>query len=184
MENNSLPSFDEDNLSESLAENQLYDFINNQPVKDTPVERVLQVVARSLVDEYEFDHTQLQRDHTVLYEVFDEHNKTSKVRRKIDIAVFAEGANRDDQAKIIRACIVQAPGTKASDPRKGVYLLEEVLGGLPACVFGLWTNGTDLVFKQKLTGDLRLEPDYDDLYDLPGSVPLLACMIIFTATRD
>jgi type I restriction enzyme M protein len=48
-------------------------------------------------------------------------------------------------------------------------LLEEVLGGLPACVFGLWTNGTDLVFKQKLTGDLRLEPDYDDLYDLPGS---------------
>jgi type I restriction enzyme M protein len=91
------------------------------------------------------------------------------VRRKIDIAVFAEGANRDDQAKIIRACIVQAPGTKASDPRKGVYLLEEVLGGLPACVFGLWTNGTDLVFKQKLTGDLRLEPDYDDLYDLPGS---------------
>jgi hypothetical protein len=112
MENNSLPSFDEDNLSESLAENQLYDFINNQPVKDTPVERVLQVVARSLVDEYEFDHTQLQRDHTVLYEVFDEHNKTSKVRRKIDIAVFAEGANRDDQAKIIRACIVQAPALK------------------------------------------------------------------------
>jgi len=155
--------------SESLAENQLYDYITNQPVKDTPVERVIQAVARSLVDEYSFDHTQLQRDHTVAYEVFNEHGKTSRVRRKVDIAVFAEGASRDNQSQIIRACIIQAPGTKAGDPRKGIYLLEEVLGGLPACEYGLWTNGTDLMFKRKLTGGLRLEPDYEDLYDLPGS---------------
>lgn len=172
------PTLDDDNISEnsdemdsseSLAENQLYDYITNQPVKDTPVERVIQTVARSLVDEYDFDHTQLQRDQAVAFEVFDEHGKTSKVRRKIDIAVFAEGANREDQDKIIRVCIIQAPGSKAGDPRKGVYLLEEVLGGLKTCEYGLWTNGTDLVFKQKLTGDLRLEPEYQDLYDLPGS---------------
>jgi type I restriction enzyme M protein len=169
MEYTSLDPENEINSSESLAENQLYDFITNQPVKDTPVERVLQTVARSLVDEYSFDHTQLQRDHTVTYEVFDEHGKTSKVRRKIDIAVFADGAKREDQSKIIRACIIQPPGTKAGDPRKGIYLLEEVLGGLPDCQYGLWTNGTDLVFKLKLTGDSRLEPDYDDLYDLPGN---------------
>ena len=160
---------DESGSSESLAENQLYDYITNKPVKDSLVEHVIQTVARSIVDEYDFDHTQLQRDHIVTYEVFDERGKTSKVRRKIDIAVFAEGTNRDDQDKILRVCIIQAPGTKAGDPRKGVYLLEEVLGGLPACEYGLWTNGTDLVFKRKLTGDLRLQPDYDDLYDLPGN---------------
>lgn len=170
LDNENNPEIsDENESSESLAENQLYDYITNQPMKDTPVERVIQTVARSLVDEYDFDHTQLQRDHTVTYDVFDEHGKTSKVRRKIDIAVFAEGANREDQGKIIRVCIIQAPGTKAGDPRKGVYLLEEVLGGLKTCEYGLWTNGTDLVFKQKLTGELRLEPDYEDLYDLPGS---------------
>jgi type I restriction enzyme M protein len=169
VEENKSEISDEIEASESLTGNQLYDFITNQPVKDTPVERVLQAVARLLVDEYSFDHTQLQRDHTVTYEVFDEHGKTSKVRRKIDIAVFADGANRVDQVKIIRACIVQAPGIKTGDPRKGINFLEEVLGGLPACEYGLWTNGTDLVFKQKLTGDLRLEPDYEDLYDLPGS---------------
>ena len=78
------------------------------------------------------------------------------MRRKIDVAVFTPGAQRDDQNKIIRACIVQAPGTKAGDPRKGVYLLEEVMGDLPACNYGLWTNGTDLVFKQKLIGDGRV----------------------------
>lgn len=42
-------------------------------------------------------------------------------------------------------------------------------GGLLVCDYGLWTNGTDLVFKHKLTGGLRLQPDYEDLYDLPGS---------------
>ena len=48
-------------------------------------------------------------------------------------------------------------------------MLEEVLGGLPACPFGLWTNGTDLVFKQKLFDERHIQPEYADLYDLPGN---------------
>lgn len=168
-EEKNIEPTDELEDSESLAENQLYDFITNQPVKDTPVERVLQTIARALVDEYDFDHTQLQRDQTVSIQIYDEHGKMRRVNRKIDVAVFAPGTQRDDQAKIIRACIVQAPGTKAGDPRKGIYLLEEVMGDLPACDYGIWTNGTDLVFKQKLTGGLRLQPEYEDLYDLPGN---------------
>jgi len=159
---------DELEESESLAENQIYDYITNKPVKDTQVERILQVVARSLVEEYSFDHTQLQRDQSVIYEIYDEQSKTRKAHRRIDIAVFAEGAQRDDQSKIIRACILQAPGTKANDPRKGIYLLEEVIGGLPSCGYGLWTNGTDLVFRQKLMTSQHIQPEYEDLYDLPG----------------
>jgi type I restriction enzyme M protein len=168
-EEKNIEPTDELEGSESLAENQLYDFITNQPVKDTPVERVLQTIARALVDEYDFDHTQLQRDQTVSIQIYDEHGKTRRVNRKIDVAVFAPGALRDDQSKIIRACIVQAPGTKAGDPRKGVYLLEEVMGDLAACEYGIWTNGTDLVFKQKLSGEKYLQPAYEDLYDLPGN---------------
>ena len=36
---------DESTESESLSEGQLYDFITNQPVQDSPVERILQTVA-------------------------------------------------------------------------------------------------------------------------------------------
>lgn len=164
---NEILESDDQGLSKSLAENQLYDFISNQPVKDRPIERVLQTIARAMVDD--FDHTQLQRDQSVSYEVIDEQGRSHWVRRKVDVAIFIPGALRDDQTKIIRVCIVQVPGTKANDPRKGIYFLEEVLGGLPDCDYGLWTNGTDLVFKQKLSGDLRLEPEYEDLYDLPGN---------------
>ncbi|MBN1936244.1 MAG: restriction endonuclease subunit M, partial [Anaerolineae bacterium] len=152
-----------------LSDNELYDFITNDPVKDTPAERVLQAVARSLVEEYEFDHTQLQRDQTVTYEVLDAYGKGRKVRRQVSVAVYPEGANKDDPEQMIRAALVQPPNVKANDASRGVAQLEDVLGALPNCEYGLWTNGTDLVFKHKITGSGRLEPEYADLYDLPGS---------------
>lgn len=163
------PGLDPTEDAEASAEGQLYDFITNDPVKDTPVERVLQAVARSLVEEYEFDHTQLQRDQTVIYEALDGYGKARKVRRRVSVAVYPEGANKDDPTQMIRAALVQPPNVKANDASRGVAQLEDVLGALPACEYGLWTNGTDLVFKHKLTGGGRLEPEYDDLYDLPGN---------------
>ena len=167
MSHASLPKEDPESAVE-LADNELYDFISNKPVKDSPTERILQAVARSLVDEYGFDHTQLQRDQTLVYEVVNEQGKARKVRRKLSVVVYPEGVSKDDPAQIIRVCLVQSPATKADDGKRGVILLEEVMGALPACDYGLWTNGTDLVFKQKLTGGGRIQPEYVDLYDLPG----------------
>lgn len=163
------PDLDPTEDAEASAEGQLYDFITNDPVKDTPVERVLQAVARSLVEEYEFDHTQLQRDQTVTYEVLDGHGKARKRRQRVSVAVYPEGANKNNPEQMIRAALVQSPNVKASDASRGVAQLEDVLGALPNCDYGLWTNGTDLVFKHKLTGGGRLEPEYVDLYDLPGN---------------
>ena len=53
---------DEDD-STTLEEGQIYDFITGEPFKESATERTLQVVARSLVDEYGFDLSQLERDH-------------------------------------------------------------------------------------------------------------------------
>ena len=154
--------------SASLPEGQIYDFITNEPVKDRPVERTLQAVARSLVEEYGFDHTQLQRNQIVVYEVVNERGKARKVRRKVSVVVYPEGVSKDAPAQIIRVCLAQPPATKANDGKRGVVLLEEVMGALPVCDYGLWTNGTDLVFKRKVTGGGRIQPEYEDLYDLPG----------------
>lgn len=57
-----------DEAAEALAQGQLHDFITNQPVADSPAERTLQTVAPALVDECAFDHTQLARDLTLVYE--------------------------------------------------------------------------------------------------------------------
>ena len=86
--------------SETLVENQIYDLITNQPVKDNPRERILQVVARSLVDEYGFDHTQLVRDQTIIYELPNENGKISKTRRKVDIAVYPENPPKEGPRSI------------------------------------------------------------------------------------
>lgn len=158
---------DEEDLSSRLSEGQVYDFVTNQLVKDSPLERVLQVVARSLVEEYGFDHTQLRRDQPFTYKVLDDQGKERNARRTLSLVVYPEQNPKDDPAQITRVCLVQPPNVKANDPKRGVVLLEEVMGALPTCDYGLWTNGTDLVFKQKLTTG-RLQPEYEDLYDLPG----------------
>ena len=160
------PTPDEEE-TEALASDQLYDFVTNQPVKDTPKERTLQAVARSLVYEYGFDPTQLERDVIVTYEVTDPHGRTRRTRRKVDLVVYPEGKSKEP-THIVRVGIIQPPGTKARDRKKGIELLEEVMGALPACDCGLWTNGTDLEFRQKLTGGGRIQPEYVELYDLPG----------------
>jgi type I restriction enzyme M protein len=153
----------------ALAENQLYDFITNAPVKDTPTERLFQAVARALVDEYGFEHTQLVRDQSLVYETFDMDGKLRKQRTRISIAVFPENVRKDDPALVSRVCIVQDAKVRASDPKRGVMQLEETLGALPNCRYGMWTNGSEQVYKQKLTGGGRIQPEYVDLYDLPGN---------------
>ena len=161
-------SSNQEDTGTSLSENQIYDYITNTPVKDTPIERAIQAVARSLVEEYGFDHIQMQRDQIFANPVLDEHGKSCKVLRKLNVVVYPENVPKDDPAQITRLCLVQAPNVKATDRKRGVALLEEVMGALPACEYGLWTNGTDLVFKEKLTGDGRIQPEYADRYDLPG----------------
>lgn len=160
---------DTDEDATSLEEGQLYDFITSQPVKDTATERTLQTVARSLVDEYGFDQSQLEREQTVVYELLTDQGKPRKTRSKVSTAVYAADTAHDDTDNIIRICLVQAPNTRASDRKNGEAKLEEIMGALKNCDFGLWTNGADLIFKQKLTGDGRIQPEYVDLYDLPGA---------------
>ena len=160
------PSHDEE-VTEALASDQLYDFITNQPVKDTPKERTLQAVARSLVYEYGFDHTQLERDVTVTYEVTDPHGRSRRTRRKVDLVVYPEGKPKELQ-HVIRVALIQPPRTKTQDRKKGIGLLEDVMGALSACDYGLWTNGADLEFRHKVMSEQHIQPEYVELYDLPG----------------
>lgn len=153
---------------DNTADNQTIDYLTGQPVKDTPTERVLQTLARSLVDEYGFDHTQIIRDLSISFEIFDDDGKRKKVRRVVSLAVYKEGSRKREQSEIIRVCVAQAPGTKPTDLKKGTALLEEIMGALPHCEYGLWSNAEDRIVKHKLIGGGRIQPDYEDLSDLPA----------------
>jgi type I restriction enzyme M protein len=148
---------EEEDASTALAEDQIYDFITNEPVKDSPKERALQAVARSLVYEYGFDHTQLERDLTVTYEVTDPHGRTRRTRRKVDLVIYPEGKPKEPN-HVVRVGIVQPPGTKAQDRKKGVELLEEVTVALRSGEAFVWANkATERVFTQKVV-KMRFRP--------------------------
>lgn len=160
---------DDEDESETLEEGRIYDFITGEPVKESAAENTLQVVARSLVDEYGFEPEQLERNQTVIYELYDpEKDKVRRFRPRASVVVYPLNTPHDDTNQIIRVCVVKGPKTKASDQKNGVGQLEEIMGALPNCDYGLWTNGIDLVFKQKLMGEGQVQPEYVDLYDLPG----------------
>jgi len=154
---------------DNAADNQIIDYLTGQPVKDTSAERVLQTLARSLVDEYGFDNTQVARDQTIAFDTFDNDGKRKKVRRNASLIVYQENSRKREMPDIIRVCVAQPPGMKNTDLKKGVALLEEIMGALPNCEYGLWSNGAEIHYKRKLTGDGRIQPDYEDLSDLPGA---------------
>lgn len=61
------------------------------------------------------------------------------------------------------------PRQNQRDRKKGLYLIEECLGAVSNCEFGLWTNGSDLIYLQKAYKEDELNPVYEELADFPGA---------------
>ncbi|TAK28178.1 MAG: hypothetical protein EPO21_23085 [Chloroflexota bacterium] len=163
-------SAEESEVAEAAEEELVYNFLHNgkadRMVKRTPKEEILQAAARSMATEYGFDLSHLARAFPIKLTVVSQVDGKSKTRRvRLDIAAF-EG-QRHSQEYIVRAGVVAPPGTKPDDEKRGISALDEILGALPACEFGFWTNGTELSFRRKvMVGSF---PEYEDIGDMPAA---------------
>ncbi len=151
--------------TEILAENTIPDVFTNKPVKFTDKEQTLQQVAQVLQNEYNFSHEEMTRDYSVGIETSTSDGKPKKSKRKADIVVFDESAEQQDD-NVIRVCIIAPKGTRGTDPKSGVQALEDVMGALKNCEFGLWTNSEEITYFQKDTSGV--EPRYEEIADFPG----------------
>lgn len=162
---------DEAGADDAPEEAQLFNLLHKSEhdrlVKRTPKEEILQAVARSLVFEYGFDLADLERGVSVkLTTVSQATGKATTRRIKLDIAAYRNGGPHT-QAEIVRAGVIAPPGTRHDDEKRGIAALDEILGGLPACEFGFWTNGTGLAFRRKkMEGSI---PCYEDIGDMPAA---------------
>jgi type I restriction enzyme M protein len=174
----SLPLFQDDidgvedaETVEVSDEEQIFNLLHksdgDRMVKRTEKEEALQAVARALVFEYNFDLSDLERNFAVrLSIVLQATGKTKSRSVKLDLAAFRNGSPRT-QENIIRAGIVAPPGTKSDDEKRGIVALDDILGGLPGCEVGFWTNGTELAFRRKIM--VGNEPEYQDVGDMPAA---------------
>jgi type I restriction enzyme M protein len=139
------------NESMSLEEGQLLDYITDEPVKDTPKERVRQRIARALFHEYGISVEDMIPDFKM---------KIDGRRKAIDIAIFAPGTEKT-VPNLERIVICEKEPTTGS---RGAYRMRDheqakkELGSLyeamseeeaANCRWGLWTNGLDFFFIEK-----------------------------------
>jgi len=148
-----------------LEDNQLVCSLTGEIKKVSSVESNLQSVIIMLNEEYGFDLEDMERDFKIEYTDPDT-GKTKK--QKVELVVF-EKEKSHTQDHVIRICVVQDEKIKENDKKKGLTAtLENSMGAVESCEFGLWTNGKAYHFLQKELDAVGFDYNFHDLSDFPG----------------
>lgn len=147
-----------------LEDNQLICILTENIKKATAQEQNIQSIIRMLNEEYGFEMADMARDFNIVY-VEPDTGKNKK--QKLEVVVFEKGTDHI-QENIIRIAVVQDEKIKENDKKKGVTpTLENALGAVENCEFGLWTNGQDIKYLQR-EYDVFDNENFIDLADFPG----------------
>ncbi|REE95759.1 methylation-associated defense system DNA methyltransferase MAD2 [Thermomonospora umbrina] len=142
-------------VPDSLADDEIIDFITGERVKDKGSEPVRQRVARALFHEYGISVADMRRDFPIPVASVGRRKAT----KKADIAIFTHGAPHD--LANLRRVVICKPEPKASrkvtkirtfnQASEDLEELEELLGTekTPQAQYGMWTNGVDFFFLYK-----------------------------------
>ena len=146
-----------------LNDDELICVLTEQKKKATAKEVVLQSVIQQMNDEYGFELPDMERDFSFQYE--DEEGK--KKRSTIDLAIFRQGAGHD-KINLERVCVVCDSKVSVDDKKKGVEASLHSILVYSECDYGLWTNGDDLHFCQRLEDEIG-NVNLHDISDFPGA---------------
>ncbi len=148
-----------------LEDNQLVCILTGEVKKIKPQESNLQSIILMLNEEYGFDLSDMERDFAIQYTDPD----TGKPKKqKVELVVFEKGKPHE-QDFIIRICVVQDDKVKDTDKKKGVKpTLENAMGAVESCEFGLWANGSSYHYLQKEDDAMGFDYEFVDLSDFPG----------------
>jgi type I restriction enzyme M protein len=143
---------------ESLAEDEIYDFISAKPVKLKGNEEVRQRVARALFHEYGIAVRDMEREFPIHVAATGQRRAT----KKADIAIFEHDAPHTMEN--LRRVVICKPEPKNGravtkirtfeQAQKDLDELQDLLGteATPQVQYGMWTNGIDFFFLYKETG--------------------------------
>jgi type I restriction enzyme M protein len=133
-------------------------------VKDTPKEQVRQRIARALLHEYAISGDDMESDFAVTIE---------GKRKKIDVAIFHHDA--EHMLENMSRVVVCRPEPKVGrnvvrlrdyeQAAKDLEELETIMEGIESCKYGLWTNGLEFFYVQKITK--RFEVQFEPIGDWP-----------------
>ena len=126
-------------------------FVTGKLRKDTPEENVRQRWARSLVDEYGYDVSDMAVEFSV---------KMGTKKKRADIVLFKPGSPRrqDTIAVIVEA---KRDNVSTKDKAEGAEQLKSYMSACSSCRFGLWVGSEKLAYEKSDEGEM------DDTIDIP-----------------
>lgn len=145
-----------------LNDDELICVLTGEKKKANAKEEMLQSVILQMNEEYGFEMADMKRDYAFSYE--DEEGK--KKRMTVDLAIFRAGAAKEPE-NLERICVVCDTKVKSSDSKKGVEASLNSALRASSCDFGLWTNGDELHFSQRIEDAIGNEKIVD-IADFPA----------------
>lgn len=145
-----------------LNDDELICVLTGEKKKANSKEQMLQSVILQMNEEYGFEMSDMKRDYAFSYE--DEEGK--KKRMTVDLAIFRAGAAKEPE-NLERICFVCDTKVKSSDSKKGVEASLNNALRASSCDFGLWTNGDELHFSQRIEDAIGNEKIVD-IADFPA----------------
>lgn len=120
-----------DNVTYLIPPGSLRCYITGTLRKDTPEENVRQRWARSLVDEYGYDKSDIVLEFPV---------QMGSARKRADIVIFKPGANREKAEDILIIVETKRDDVKLTDKTNGEAQLLSYMSACNACRYGLWVG--------------------------------------------
>lgn len=157
---------------QAIEDGMMLDYLTNKPIKETPKELVRQKTLRALFHEYGISADDM---------AFDVPIKVGGKRKKIDIAIYANGAEHSlENIRRIVICDKEPRKGKKSavkmrdheQAQKDLKLMEDMMREqeedvyvLAQCQWGLWTNGIEFFFVEKQ--ESRFDTEFKAVGDWP-----------------
>lgn len=145
-----------------LNDDELICVLTGEKKKANAKEQMLQSVILQMNEEYGFEMADMKRDYAFSYE--DEEGK--KKRMTVDLAIFRAEAAKEPE-NLERICVVCDTKVKSQDNKKGVEASLNNALRASSCDFGLWTNGDELHFSQRIEDAIGNEKIID-IADFPA----------------
>jgi len=124
-------------LEEVIPAGKIKCFITGKLRKDTSEERIRQDVARSFVEEYGYDKSDIDIEFPI---------RMGRTRKRVDIVIFYENSEHS-QENIYAIAEIKTEDIKPSNKKEGIEQFESYIAASPNCKFGLWVGNERLAFK-------------------------------------
>jgi type I restriction enzyme M protein len=114
---------------------QIWCYIRDKPINESPEEHIRQRICRSLVEEYGYPKDQLRLNFVI---------RIGRKKHPVDVTIFGElDAVIQENIRIIVE--TKREDIKPADRDNGIEQLKSYMAACLNCQFGMWTNGLERI---------------------------------------